>query len=166
MSSHAGPDSRRRTDILDACHIIDDLCAALLKECYIMRRNALYFRLAPRRSNTSEGKRHIETVSVKIRSAKNNLRSRHQDANFTFSTKEYLKSIAPLSGPDCVFVFSVDGKAKVPIGVTAAKLQPPMVLHMTYELRLPDHDFAKATKHKLTLSVYAACEIKATSAKK
>ena len=31
---------------------------------------------------------------------------------------------------------------------------------MTYEIRLPDHDFVVAPKHKLTPSVYAACEIK------
>ena len=30
---------------------------------------------------------------------------------------------------------------------------------MTYEIRLPEHDFVVATLHKLTPSVYAACEI-------
>ena len=37
---------------------------------------------------------------------------------------------------------------------------------MTYEVRLPDHDFVKATKHKLTPSVYAGCEIRSVTAKK
>ena len=36
---------------------------------------------------------------------------------------------------------------------------------MTYEIRLPDHDFVKATKHKLTQSVYGALEIRGVSAK-
>ena len=162
----AGADSRRRTDILDSCQTLDDLRAALLKEGYVLSRSALYLRLVPRRTNTSEGKRHVTTVSVKIRRAKNNLRSRHQDADFTFATKDYLKSIASFYGSESVFVLSVDDKAKVPIGVTAAKYQVPMVMHMTYEVRLPDHDFVKAPKHKLIPSVYAACEVKAVSAKK
>ena len=38
-------------------------------------------------------------------------------------------------------------------------------MHMTYEIRLPDHDFVVATLHKLTPSVYAACEIVKCSSK-
>ena len=34
-SSLAGADSKRRTDILEACHTLDDLRAALLKEVTI-----------------------------------------------------------------------------------------------------------------------------------
>ena len=63
------------------------------------------------------------------------------------------------------FVLSVDDKTKVPIGVTAAKYQSPLVMHMTYKIRLPDHDFVKASKHNLTPSMYAACEIKSAPAK-
>ena len=62
-------------------------------------------------------------------------------------------------------VLSVDDKAKVPIGVTAANKQPPLKMHVDYEIRLPDHDFVKTTKHKLTPSVYSACEIRTTSSK-
>ena len=161
----AGADGKRRTDILDGCQSLDDLRAALLKEGYQLCRSALYLRLVPRRSNSTEGKKHIRTVPVKIRRAKNNLRARHEDANFTFATKDYLKSVASFFGQKNVFVISVDDKAKVPIGVTAAKYQAPLVMHMTYEIRLPDHDFVKASKHKLIPSVYTACEIKAVSAK-
>ena len=104
---------------------MDDLRTALLKEGYILSRTALYLRLVPRRSDGVEGKKHVHTVPVKIRRAKNNLRTKHTDANFTFATKEYLKSIAAIFGPANVFALSVDDKAKVPIGVTAAKLQSP-----------------------------------------
>ena len=55
---------------------------------------------------------------------------------------------------------SVDNKAKVPIGVAAVTKQAPLIMHVSYEIQLPDHDFVKATKHKLTSSLYAACEIK------
>ena len=53
----------------------------------------------------------------------------------------------------------------MPIGVTAANKQPPLIMHVDYEIRLPDHDFVKSTKHKLTPSVYSACEIRTTSSK-
>ena len=57
-------------------------------------------------------------------------------------------------GEKCVFVISMDDKAKVPIGVTAATKQAPLMMHVSYEVRLPDHDFVKATKHKLSPLVY------------
>ena len=68
-------------------------------------------------------------------------------------------------GPDHVLIFSIDDKAKVPVGITAATKQAPMVMHMTYEIRLPDHNFVFATFHKLTPSVYATCEITKCSSK-
>ena len=68
-------------------------------------------------------------------------------------------------GRDSVIVLSIDDKAKVPIGITAAIKQAPMVMHMIYEIRLPDYDFIVATSHKLTPSVYADCEITRSSSK-
>ena len=161
----AGADGRRRTNILDACHTLDDLCAALNALGYTLSRQAIYYRLVPRRANSEHGKRHVRTVPVRIRRAKNNIRNRHEDADFTFATKGYLKNIASVFGNKAVFAVSVDDKAKVPIGITAAKSQAPLLMHMEYEIRLPDHDFVKASKHKLTPSVYAACKIKASSAR-
>ena len=113
----AGTDFRRRTDVLNACKTLDDLNAGLLKEGYVLSRQALYLRLIPRRSNTIKGKRHVGTVPVKIRKAQNTLRKKHEDANFCFATKQYMKDTASLFGAENVFVLSVDDKAKVPIGV-------------------------------------------------
>ena len=127
----AGADSRRQTDVLNACKTLDDLRAALLKEDYTLSRQALYLRLMPRRADTIEGKHHVRTVPVKIGKAKNTLRNRHDDANFTFATKRYMQDIASLLGPENVFVLSVDDKAKVPIGVTAATKQSALIMHMT-----------------------------------
>lgn len=164
-SAGAGADGRRRTEILNSCSTLDDLRAALLKDGYVLSRQALYLRLIPRRRDSIEGKRHIRTVPVKIRKATNNLRKKHVDADFTFANKTYLQDIATLFGPESVFVLSIDDKAKVPLGITAATRQAPLVMHMEYEVRLPDHDFVVATKHKLIPSVYAACEIQSASAK-
>ena len=81
----AGSDSRRQTDVLNSCKTLDDLHATLRKEGYILRIRALYFRLIPRSADSQEGKRHVRTVPVKLRKAKNTLRNRHADADFTFA---------------------------------------------------------------------------------
>ena len=64
-----------------------------------------------------------------------------------------------------MFVVSIDDKAKVPLGITVATRQAPLVMPMEYEVRLPDQDFVVASKHKSVPSVYAACEIQTTSAR-
>ena len=61
----AGADGKRRTDILEACHTLDDLRAALRKEGYVLSRNALYLRLVPRRSDSNEGKNTFELFQLK-----------------------------------------------------------------------------------------------------
>ena len=122
--------------------------------------------MIPQRSNSLEGKRHVWTVPVKIQKATNNLRKKHVDVDFTFANKIFLQEIATLFGPESVFVVSIDDTAKVPLGITAATRQAPLVImQMEYEVRLPDHDFVVASKHKLVPSVYAACEIQTTPAR-
>lgn len=162
----AGADGRRRTNILQACKTLDGMNAALKTMGYDISRQALYYRFVPHRANSEHGKRHVKTVPVKLAKARNTSRSRHEDASFSFATKGYLQGIASHFGPDSVFAVSIDDKAKVPIGITAAKLQAPLVMHMEYGVRLPDHDFVKAPKHKLIPSVYAACHVKSPSSKK
>lgn len=48
----------------------------------------------------------------------------------------------------------------MPIGLTAAKKQAPLLMHVEYKVSLPDHDFVIATQHKLISSVYAICHMK------
>ena len=60
---------------------------------------------------------------------------------------------------------SVDDKAKVPIDATIATKQLPLIMHTDYKIHLPDDDFVKATKRKLTPSVYARCKICSTSSR-
>ena len=42
----------------------------------------------------------------------------------------------------------MDDKAKVSIGITAAR-KPPLFMHMEYQVTLPNHDFVVGSKHKL-----------------
>nr|XP_047138580.1 uncharacterized protein LOC124814705 [Hydra vulgaris] len=57
------------------------------------------------------------------------------------------------------FFLSQDDKARVPIGLTAANKQAPLLVHMEYRVTLPDHDWVIANKHKLIPSVYVAIEV-------
>ncbi|KAG5864171.1 hypothetical protein JTB14_028084 [Gonioctena quinquepunctata] len=70
-----------------------------------------------------------------------------------------LQNIASILGPDQVFFISQDDKARVPIGVTAANKQAPLLMHMEYRIKLPDHDWVIAERHKLIPSVYAGIKI-------
>ena len=92
--------------MLNPCQTLDDLHSSLLKESYVLSLQALYLRLIP------------------------SLRNGYEDANFCFSTKQYMKDTAPLFGAENVFVLSVDGEEKVPIGVTAATKQSSLVMHV------------------------------------
>ena len=94
----AGADRQRCTDVLNAYKTLDDLRAGLLKEGYILSRQALYLHLIPKRIDNTEGKRHVRTVPVKLHKAQNNLRNRHKDAEFTFATKQFLQNIVALFG--------------------------------------------------------------------
>ena len=70
-----------------------------------------------------------------------------------------MKDIDHLFGSDAVNYLSTDDKAKVHIGKTAANAQAPLLMHVGYKIRLPDHDFVVGDKHKITPSVYAVCEV-------
>ncbi|KZR95939.1 Uncharacterized protein APZ42_009998, partial [Daphnia magna] len=54
---------------------------------------------------------------------------------------------------------SQDDKCRVPIGLTAANKQSPLLMHVEYRVSLPDHDWVVAEKHKLIPSVYAGIQI-------
>lgn len=51
-------------------------------------------------------------------------------------------------------------KARVPIGLTAANKQAPLLMHVDYRVMLPDHDWVVAERHKLIPSVYGIMKIK------
>jgi len=48
---------------------------------------------------------------------------------------------------------------RVPIGVTAANKQSPLLMHVEYRISFPDHDWVVADQHKLIPLVYARIRI-------
>ncbi|KAJ8670913.1 hypothetical protein QAD02_002172 [Eretmocerus hayati] len=150
---------RRRTEEIRSCRTLDDLCNLLNERGYHLSRSATYLRLMPRKSSSIEGRKHVRTVPVKLYKAKNDHHKAHTDHDFCLASIRSVESLASMLGPDQVGFISQDDKAKVPIGLTAAKKQSPLLMHVEYVVKLPDHDFVISARHKLIPSVYAGIVI-------
>ena len=151
-------DDRRRSEAIRSCRTLDDLHSELNAAGFVISRSATYLRLLPKRAISTEGKRHISTVPVKLKRPEFNLHSRHPDGRFCTASIFALEELASCLGPSCCFL-SQDDKCRVPIGLTACNKQSPLLMHVEYEVRLPDHDWVVAERHKLIPSVYAAVKI-------
>ena len=69
---------------------------------------------------------------------------------FAKSFMDDLNSIPKIFGAEVCQFLSNDDKAKCPLGLAAAKIQSPILMHMEYKVHLPDHDFVVASRHHLT----------------
>lgn len=150
---------KRQSDIYRTVKTLDDLTNQLKADGFSLSRSAVYLRLLPRCSSTNQGKKHVSTVPVKLIRAQNDAHKKHPDGPFCTATIKYLEDIASLLGPNQVCSLSQDDKARVPIGLTAANEQAPMLMHVQYKISLPDHDWVIANEHKLIPSVYAGLTI-------
>ena len=159
----SGADERRRSEVIRSVKTLDDLTGALFKQGFNLSRSAVYLRLLPRNSSTREGKRHVNSVPVKLARSENSKHVKHPDTLFAHASITYLEQLASLLGPNEVIFHSQDDKCRVPIGLTAANKQAPLIMHMEYKIRLSDHDFVVAPQHKLIPSVIAAIGIKKNS---
>lgn len=56
-------------------------------------------------------------------------------------------------------MFCVLLQARVPLAITAANKQCPILMRVDYKIKLPDHDWVIAERHKLIPSVYGFIEI-------
>lgn len=146
---------KRRSEVYRSIATLDELTEQLKKDGFQISRSGVYLRLLPWRSSSLEGKRHVFTVPVKLIRAQNDLHSKHIDGPFFTATFRYMESLASLLGPQEACFLSQDDKARVPIGITAANKQSPMIMHVEYRVSLPDHDWVVAEQHKLIPSVYA-----------
>ena len=126
-TARAGANFRSRTDVLNACKNLDDLHAGLLKEIIFWAANLCISVLfqedqTQSKENVMSGQFLLTLERHKMPFEINTLR------NFCFATNQYMKDIASLFGAENMFVLSVDDKAKVPIRVTAANKQSPLIM--------------------------------------
>ncbi|EFX75970.1 hypothetical protein DAPPUDRAFT_107360 [Daphnia pulex] len=150
---------KRRSEIYRSILTLDDLTAQLIRDGFDVTRSSVYFRLKPKRSNSTEGKRHVKTVPVQLIRAQNDLHKSHPDQGFCKATINNLEQLASLLGPSEVIFLSQDDKARVAIGIVAANKRAPISMHLEYQVQLPDHDWVVASGHKLIPSVYAGIVI-------
>lgn len=146
---------KRQNEVYRTIMTLDDLTAQLNRDGFDVKRSTVYIRLQPKRSSSHQGKRHVSTVPVKLIRAQNDHHSKHPDGFFCTATINRLEEVASLLGPEEVFFLSQDDKCRVPIGLTAANKQAPLLMHLEYRIQLPDHDWVVAAGHKLIPSVYA-----------
>ena len=99
-------------------------------------QSTVYLRIWPNRTNTNEGKKHVKCLPIKLLKPENNLRKENIDRMYAKSLVDDIHSIDYLFGPDCVQFLSIDDKARVPLGIVAAKLQSPILMHLEYKVRL------------------------------
>ena len=102
----------------------------------------------------------MTTARVDIISAENSKHQNHPRTNFAKTTINALEELAGLLGPREVTFHSQDDKAKVPIRITAASKQTPLLMHMEHKVILPDHHYVVASQHKLIPSVIGDMQIR------
>ncbi|CAF4945677.1 unnamed protein product [Rotaria sp. Silwood1] len=129
-------DDRRQSEIIRSCLTLDDLREKIKQRGYDIKRTTLYYRLLLHRAKSVDGRRHVNTVPLRLRRPQNDDHGKHEDGHFATAT--------------------IHDKCKVPLGLPAAKVQAPMLMHLDYRVRLSDHDWTVAPRHQLTPSVYAA----------
>lgn len=140
-------DERRRSTMIRSCRNLSQLHAELQDMGFTLSRSGTYLHLLPRLSNSIEGKRHINTVPVKLRRARNDVHRQHIDTEFAKATLKNLETLASILGPQQVIFLSQDDKTRVPLGITAANNETPILMHLEYRVKLPDHDWVVAEKH-------------------
>ena len=84
----------------------------------------------PKRMDTREGQRHVQIAPVKLLRPEATLRKKNPDRMFAKSFTDDLKSIDLQFGPNAVNYLSIDDKAKIAIGLTAAIKQAPILMHV------------------------------------
>lgn len=90
---------------------------------------------------------NVVTAPVKLK------HQSHPCIKFARATINTLEELAGLLGPGDVTFHSQNEKDKVPIGLTTASKEAPLLRHMEYKVTLPDHDYAIAPHHILIPSV-------------
>ena len=120
----------------------------------------MYLRLLPKSARTREGKWHVKVAPVRLIRAQNDEDKNQKGTRFAKATINAMKEVAGISGPQQVTFHAQDDKAKVGIGLPASKKQASILMHMEYQVQLPDHDYVVAPMHKLIPSVIADMEVK------
>ena len=109
---------------------LDDLAEEIKTMGFNLSRSGLYLRLVPRRQSTQHGKRHVTTFPVQLCRASNDKRAKNPDRRFAAKSMEHAEELAAFFGPALTSYIGQDDKAHVPIGITAANKQAPLLMSL------------------------------------
>ena len=135
----AGADSCRRIDILNACKTLDDLRAALLKEGYTSSRQAFTFAISKEELTQLKGSIMYEQSLLKLE----RLRTLFEIDMMTLISRLLQRDICRtllrfLVQKTCLF-YQLMIRLKYQL-VLPLQRKSPLIMHMTYEICLPDHE--------------------------
>ena len=110
------------------------MCKELEKLGFIISRSATYLRLQAKKKNSNEAKRHVKCLPIRLLRPENNLRKENVDRMFAKSLVDDVHDVYSLFGPDCITFLSNDDKARIALGLPAAKLQTPILMHLEFKV--------------------------------
>ena len=116
--------------------------------------------MKPRCWSSFEGRRHFDAIDVKLARAQDTGRKHHPAHNHCMAIRKDQYTIASAVGPKYAAVVCTDDKAKVKLGVAAAKCERKILMRASREVRLPDHSYSVGPKHNLIPSVSVVCNVK------
>ncbi len=119
VEASSATDDWRRTEVLHTVKTLDDLRDKLVQIRMNLSRSPTYLRLQPWRSDLNQGKRHVQTVRVKLLRPENSFRKKNADRMFAKSFIDDLHEICKLFGPSIVLSLSNADKARVLIGLAS-----------------------------------------------
>ncbi|GBN47502.1 hypothetical protein AVEN_105901-1 [Araneus ventricosus] len=87
--------------------------------------------------------RHVVTAPVKLIRAQNVSHLKHIDGQFCVTEIKRLEELSSFLGPLVVCFISQDDKARVPIGLTAANKQSPLIMHVYARIDIQKHELGR-----------------------
>ncbi|XP_072036005.1 uncharacterized protein [Amphiura filiformis] len=136
-----------------------DLTIEMKQRGFKLSRSAAYLRLAPRATESPEGKRHVKYVPVKLRPQTGHGKQ-HIDGKFAAASIQYVQELTSVLGPQVVGYVIQDNGCRVRFKSSGENSSE----HMVLDYRAPQSDseamrLKSLDGTKLVLSLYGACQI-------
>lgn len=114
---------RGRTKTLRSLTTLGNLHKELIDLRSKLSRTAVCLRLLPRRGDSREGKRHMQTVPVKLLKSENSLRKKNVDLISAKSFFDDILFVSELIGGNAAGFLSSDDKAHFSLGVAGVTIK-------------------------------------------
>ncbi|CAF0847934.1 unnamed protein product [Adineta steineri] len=153
-------DSNPRVLTITPCSSLDELRSKIKERGFEIRRSSTFYRFIPSGIFTEDGKRHVNSVPVRLRKLQGIELPKHEDCHFVTASLRHIKDLAGTFGNECVFYLIQDRKSSVRIGRPAARGHSPFIMHLDYQISTANSTvMPPPVTHQLKPTVYASCNI-------